>query len=150
MLPPKQPLPLVFLTCACSEPADNKDVMLFSRSARTPPSFNAIPFVIGLSGPCRTVRRSGFALSRHASLLLTAATSAVLAFIRRTEFPLSVHGRSTAQVEPLAAALELCARKWTNLGLAPELQQLLSDCHRKFHAWGQLLRPLLPLTSGSP
>jgi hypothetical protein len=73
----------------------------------------------------------------------------VLAFIRRTEFPLSVHGRSAARVEPLAAALELCVRKWTNLGLAPELlQQLLCDCHRKFHDWSQLLRSLLPLTSG--
>ena len=70
-------------------------------------------------------------------LLLTAATSAVLAFIRRTEFPLSVYGRSAARVEPLAAALELCVRKWTNLSLAPELlQQLLCDCHWEFHAWG--------------
>ena len=49
----------------------------------------------------------------------------------------------------LAAALERCVRKWTNLGLAPELlQQLLCDCRRKFHAWGQLLRSFLPLTSG--
>jgi hypothetical protein len=34
-------------------------------------------------------------------LILTPATSAVLAFIRRTEFPLSVYGRSAARVEPM-------------------------------------------------
>jgi len=95
-------------------------------------------------------------------LVLTAATSDVLAFIRRTTFPLSVYRRSAARVwpivrqqvnrrisrfgvplheiniyrryttemlkafrtetgEPLAAALELCLRKWANLGLAPAL-----------------------------
>jgi hypothetical protein len=50
--------------------------------------------------------------------------------------------------EPLAAALELCVRKWANLGLAPELlQQLLCDCHRKFHAVGHQLpkpKPIAP------
>ncbi|HTW93103.1 MAG TPA: hypothetical protein VMH22_15545 [bacterium] len=122
-------------------------------------------------------------------LLLTAQTDAVLAFIRRTEFPLSVYRRSAARVwpmvreqinrrisqfgvpvheiniyrryttemlrtfrtktgEPLAAAIELCIRKWTNLGLAPELlQQLLCDCHQKFHAVGHQLpkrKPIAP------
>jgi hypothetical protein len=109
---------------------------------------------------------------------LTAEARDVLAFIRRTEFPLSVYGRSAARVwpmvreqvdrrvsrfgvpvhevnvyrryvtemlkafrtetgEPLAAALEICLRKWTNLGLKPELlEQLLCDCHQKFHATG--------------
>ena len=124
---------------------------------------------------------------RH--LLLTAQTDAVLAFIRRTEFPLSVYGRSAARVwpmvreqvnrrisrfgvpvheiniyrrytfemlkafrtetgEPLAAALELCVRKWANLGLEPELlQQLLCDCHQKFHAVGHQMpkrKPIAP------
>jgi hypothetical protein len=116
---------------------------------------------------------------RHLSL--AAQTDAVLAFIRRTEFPLSVYGRSAARVwpmvrgqvdrrissfgvpvhevniyrryvtemlkafrtetgEPLTRALELCVRKWTNLGLEPELlQQLLLDCHTKFHATGHQL-----------
>jgi len=115
------------------------------------------------------------------SLDLTAQTCDVLAFIRRTEFPLSVYRRSADRVwpmvreqvnrrissfgvplheinihrmyatemlkafrtetgEPLAAALELCVRKWANLGLAPELlQQLLCDCHQKFHACGHQL-----------
>jgi len=114
-------------------------------------------------------------------LVLTPATRDVLAFIRRTTFPLSVYGRSAARVwpmlreqvnwrisrfgvpmhevniyrrytaemlkafrtetgEPLAAALELCVRKWANLGLAPELlQQILCDCHQKFHACGHQL-----------
>jgi hypothetical protein len=58
MLPRGRPLPLVFLTCARSEPADNTDVTLIFRFVRTPPSFNAIPFVI---------RPSDFGLSRHAS-----------------------------------------------------------------------------------
>ncbi|MCX6841214.1 MAG: hypothetical protein NTX53_02870 [candidate division WOR-3 bacterium] len=35
------------------------------------------------------------------ALLLTAQTDAVLAFIRRTEFPLSVYGRSAARVWPM-------------------------------------------------
>ena len=122
-------------------------------------------------------------------LLLTAQTDAVLSFIRRTEFPLSVYGRSAARVwpmvreqvnrrvsrfgvpvheiniyrryttemlkafrtetgEPLATALELCVRKWVNLGLEPELlQQLLCDCHRKFHAVGHQMpkrKPIAP------
>jgi hypothetical protein len=34
-------------------------------------------------------------------LVLTAATSDVLAFIRRTTFPLSVYGRSAARVWPM-------------------------------------------------
>jgi hypothetical protein len=121
------------------------------------------------------------------SLLLTAQTDAVLAFIRRTEFPLSVYGRSAARVwpmvreqverrisrfgvpvheiniyrryttemlkafrtktgEPLAATLKLCVRKWANLGLAPELlQQLLCDCHQKFHAVGHQMPRRKPL-----
>ena len=125
--------------------------------------------------------------------VLTSATGDVLAFIRRTEFPLSVYGRSAARVEPmvreqadrrisrfgvpvhevniyrryvtemlkafrtetgepLAAALEICVRKWTNLGLEPELlQQLLLDCHRKFHATGhQLPRPKPLLQAKKP
>jgi hypothetical protein len=118
---------------------------------------------------------------------LTAETRNVLAFIRRTEFPLSVYGRSAGRVwpmvrgqvskrissfgvpvhevnmykryvtellkafrtetgEPLAAALELCARKWSNLGLAPVLlQQLLCDCHQKFHAVGHQMPKRKPL-----
>jgi hypothetical protein len=125
---------------------------------------------------------------RH--LVLTAATGDVLAFIRRTEFPLSVYGRSAARVwpmvreqvnrrisqfgvpvhevniykryaaemlkafrtetgEPLAAALELRVRKWTNLGLAPELlQQLLCNCHQKFHAVGHQLPKRKPIAPG--
>jgi hypothetical protein len=128
-------------------------------------------------------------------LSLTAPTDAVLAFIRRTEFPLSVYGRSAARVwpmvreqvdrrisrfgvpvhqvniyrryvaemlkafrtetgEPLAAALELCVRKWTNLGLETELlEQLLIDCHRKFHATGHQppkRRPIVPATKPGP
>jgi hypothetical protein len=96
------------------------------------------------------------------SLVLPSEVRDVLSFVRRTEFPLSVYGRSAARVwpmvreqvnrrisrfgvpvhevniykcyaaemlkafrtetgEPLAAALELCVRKWANLGLAPEL-----------------------------
>jgi hypothetical protein len=126
---------------------------------------------------------------------LTAAARDVLASIRRTEFPLSVYGRSAARVEPmvreqvdqrisrfgvpvhevniyrcyvtemlkafrtetgepLAAALEICVRKWTNLGLQPELlQQLLIDSHRKFHATGHQLpraKPLLPAKKPGP
>ena len=122
-------------------------------------------------------------------LLLTAQTDAVLAFIRRTEFALSVYGRSAARVwpmvreqvnrrisrfgvpvhevniyrryvaemlkafrtetgEPLAVALELCVRKWANLGLSLELlQRLLCDCHQKFHAVGHQLpkpKPVAP------
>jgi hypothetical protein len=129
------------------------------------------------------------------SLDLTAQTRAVLAFIRRTTFPLSVYRRSAARVwpmvreqvnrrisrfgvplreinihrryttemlkafrtetgEPLAAALELCVRKWGNLGLAPELlQQLLCDCHQKFHACGHQLprrRPIVPEKKPGP
>jgi hypothetical protein len=81
-------------------------------------------------------------------LILTPATGGILAFIRRTEFPLSVHGRSAARVEPLAAALELCVRKWANLGLVPELlQQILCDCHQKFHACGHQLPRRKPLVS---
>jgi len=123
------------------------------------------------------------------SLVLTPEARDVLAFIRRTTFPLSVYGRSAARVwpmvreqvnrrisrfgvpvheiniyrryaaemlkafrtetgEPLAAALELCVRKWANLGLAPELlQQLLCDCHQKFHACGHQLPRRKPLVS---
>jgi hypothetical protein len=122
-------------------------------------------------------------------LNFTPETRDVLSFIRRTEFPLSVYGRSANRVwpmvreqvnrrisqfgvpvheiniykryavemlkafraetgEPLATALELCLRKWANLGLAPELlQQLLCDCHQKFHACGHQLprrRPIAP------
>jgi hypothetical protein len=126
---------------------------------------------------------------RMRPLILTAATGDVLAFIRRTEFPLSVYGRSAARVwpmvreqvnrrisrfgvpvhevniykryavemlkafrsqtgEPLAAALVLCMRKWANLGLAPELlQQILCDCHQKFHACGHQLPRRKPLVS---
>jgi hypothetical protein len=128
-------------------------------------------------------------------LLLTPQTDAVLSFIRRTEFPLSVYGRSAGRVEPmvrgrvskrisrfgvpvhevniyrryvtemlkafrketgepLAAALELCVRKWANLGLAPELlQQLLCDCHQKFHAVGHQMpkrKPLAPESKSRP
>ena len=126
---------------------------------------------------------------------LEAETRNVLAFIRRTEFPLSVYGRSAGRVwpmvrgpvskrissfgvpvhevnmykryvtellkafrtetgEPLAAALELGVRKWSNLGLAPGLlQQLLCDCHQKFHAVGHQMpkrRPLVPETKPGP
>jgi hypothetical protein len=126
---------------------------------------------------------------------LTAEARDVLAFIRRTEFPLSVYGRSAARVwpmvreqvnqrisrfgvpvhevniyrryvaemlkafrtetgEPLARALELCVRKWTNLGLEPELlQQLLCDCHRKFHSTGHQMpraKPLVPAKKTGP
>ena len=122
-------------------------------------------------------------------------TRDVLAFIRRTEFPLSVYGRSAGRVwpmvrgqvskrissfgvpvhevnmykryvtellkafrtatgEPLAAALELCVRKWSNLGLAPELlERLLRDCHQKFHAVGHQMpkrKPLVPETKPGP
>jgi len=122
-------------------------------------------------------------------LVLTAATGDVLAFIRRTTFPLSVYGRSAARVwpmvreqvnrrisrfgvpihevniyrrytaemlnafrtqtgEPLATALALCIRKWANHGLAPELlQQILCDCHQKFHACGHQLPRRKPLVS---
>jgi len=126
---------------------------------------------------------------------LTAETRNVLAFICRTEFPLSVYGRSAGRVWPmvrdqvskrissfgvpvhevnmykryvtellkafrtetgerLAAALELCLRKWSNLGLAPELlEQLLCDCHQKFHAVGHLTpkrKSLVPETKSGP
>jgi hypothetical protein len=126
---------------------------------------------------------------------LTAEARDVLAFIRRTEFPLSVYGRSAARVwpmvreqvdrrisrfgvpvhevniyrryvtemlkafrtetgEPLAAAIEICVRKWTNLGLRPELlEQLLCDCHRKFHATGHQMpraKPLVPAKKPGP
>jgi hypothetical protein len=126
---------------------------------------------------------------------LEAETRNVLAFIRRTEFPLSVYGRSAGRVwpmvrgqvskrissfgvpvhevnmykryvtellkafrtatgEPLAAALELCVRKWSNLGLAPELlQQLLCDCHQKLHSVGRQMprrKPLVPETKPGP
>ncbi len=122
---------------------------------------------------------------RH--LGLTAQTDAVLAFIRRTEFPLSIYGRSAGRVwpmvrgqvgkrissfgvpvhevnmyrryvtellkafrtqtgEPLAATLELCVRKWSNLGLASELLQLLLfDCHQKFHSVGHQMPKRKPL-----
>jgi hypothetical protein len=128
-------------------------------------------------------------------LVLTATTGGILAFIRRTTFPLSVYGRSAARVwpmvreqvnrrisrfgvpvhevniyrryttqmlkafrtetgEPLAAALELCVRRWANLGLAPELlQQILCDCHQKFHACGHQLprrKPLVTKTKPGP
>jgi hypothetical protein len=56
--------------------------------------------------------------------------------------------------EPLAAALEMLLRKWTNLGLQPELlQQFLIDCHRKFHATGHQLpraKPLVPAKKPGP
>jgi hypothetical protein len=56
--------------------------------------------------------------------------------------------------EPLARALELCVRKWTNLGLQPELlQQLLLDCHRKFHSTGHQMpraKPLVPAKKPGP
>jgi hypothetical protein len=123
------------------------------------------------------------------SLVLTPEANDVLAFIRRTTFPLSVYGRSAARVwpmlreqvnrrisqfgapaheiniyrrytaemlrafrtetgQPLAAALVLCMRKWANLGLAPELlQQILCDCHQKFHACGHQLPRRKPLVS---
>jgi hypothetical protein len=126
---------------------------------------------------------------------LTAEARDVLAFICRTEFPLSVYGRSAARVElmvreqvnwrisrfgvplhevniyrryvaemlkafrtetgePLAAALEICVRKWTSLGLEPELlEQLLLDCYRKFHATGHQMperRPLVPAKKPGP
>jgi hypothetical protein len=129
------------------------------------------------------------------SIELTAETRNVLAFICRTEFPLSVYGRSAGRVwpmvrgqvgkrissfgvpvhevnmykryvtemlkafrtetgEPLAKALELCVRKWANLGLAPELlQQLLCDCHQKFHAVGHQMpkrKPFVPATKPGP
>ena len=129
------------------------------------------------------------------SLSLIPEARDVLSFIRRTEFPLSVYGRSAGRVEPmvrgqvskrisqfgvpvhevniyrryvtemlkafrtqtgepLAAALELCVRKWANLGLAPDLlQQLLCDCHRKFHAVGHQMpkrKPLVPETKPGP
>jgi hypothetical protein len=48
--------------------------------------------------------------------------------------------------EPLAEELELCIRKWANLGLAPELlQQLLCDCHQKFHAVGHQMPKRKPI-----
>jgi hypothetical protein len=51
--------------------------------------------------------------------------------------------------EPLAAALELCVRKWTNLGLVPELlQQLVCDCHQKFHAVGHQMPKRKPIAPG--
>jgi hypothetical protein len=126
---------------------------------------------------------------------LETETRDVLAFIRRTEFPLSVYGRSAGRVwpmvrgqvskrissfpvpvhevnmykryvaellkafrtetgKPLAQALELCLRKWSNLGLAPKLlEQLLCDCHHKFHAVGHQMpnrRPLAPETKPGP
>jgi hypothetical protein len=126
---------------------------------------------------------------------LTAETRSVLAFIGRTEFPLSVYGRSAGRVwpmvrgqvskrissfgvpvhevntykryvtellkafrtetgEPLAQALALCVRKWSNLGLAPELlEQLLCDCHQKFHAVGHQMpkrKPLAPESKSRP
>ena len=126
---------------------------------------------------------------------LTAETRDVLAFIGRTEFPLSVYGRSAGRVwpmvrgqvskrissfgvpvhevnmykrcvtellkafrtetgEPLAAALELGVRKWSNLGLVPELlEQLLCDCHQKFHSVGHQMpkrKPLVPETKPGP
>ena len=126
---------------------------------------------------------------------LTAETRNAFAFIRWTEFPLSVYGRSAGRVWPmvrgqvskrissfgvpvhevnmykryvtellkafrtetgerLAAALELCLRKWSNLGLAPELlEQLLCDCHQKFHAVGHLTpkrKSLVPETKSGP
>jgi hypothetical protein len=34
-------------------------------------------------------------------LVLTPATGGILAFIRRTTFPLAVYGRSAARVEPM-------------------------------------------------
>ena len=128
-------------------------------------------------------------------LNLTPETRDVLSFIRRTEFPLSVYGRSAGRVwpmvrgpvskrissfgvpvhevnmykryvtellkafrtktgEPLAAALELGVRKWSNLGLAPELlERLLCDCHQKFHAIGHQMpkrKPLVPETKPGP
>jgi len=60
----------------------------------------------------------------------------------------------TKTSEPLAQALELCIRKWTNLGLQPELlQQLLLDCHRKFHSTGHQMpraKPLVPAKRPGP
>jgi len=126
---------------------------------------------------------------------LEAQTRDVLAFIRRTGFPLSVYGRSAGRVwpmvrgpvskrigsfgvpvhevnmykryvtellkafrtetgEPLAQALALCVRKWSNLGLAPELlERLLCDCHQKFHAVGHQMpkrKPLVPESKSRP
>lgn len=126
---------------------------------------------------------------------LEAETRNVLAFICRTEFPLSAYGRSAGRVwpmvrgqvskrissfgvpvhevnmykryvtellkafraqtgEPLAVALALCVRKWSNLSLAPELlEQLLCDCHQKFHAVGHQMprrKPLVPETKSGP
>jgi hypothetical protein len=126
---------------------------------------------------------------------LGSETRDVLAFIRRTEFPLSVYGRSAGRVwpmvrgqvskrissfpvpvhevnmykryvaellkafrtetgKPLAQALELCLRKWSNLGLAPQLlEQLLCNCHQKFHAVGHQMpsrKPLVPETKPGP
>jgi hypothetical protein len=56
--------------------------------------------------------------------------------------------------EPLAAALDLCVREWANLGLAPELlQQILCDCHQKFHACGHQVprrKPVVPRTKPGP
>jgi hypothetical protein len=56
--------------------------------------------------------------------------------------------------EPLAAALELGVRKWSNLGLAPELlERLLCDCHQKFHAVGHQMpkrKPLVPESKSKP
>ncbi|MBN2466317.1 hypothetical protein JXD38_11920 [candidate division WOR-3 bacterium] len=128
-------------------------------------------------------------------IALTAEARDVLAFICRTQFPLSVYGRSAARVwpmvreqvdwrisrfcvpvhevniyrryvaemlkafrtetgEPLARALEICVRKWTNLGLEPELlEQLLLDCHKKFHATGHQMpktEPLAPAKKPGP
>jgi hypothetical protein len=136
-----------------------------------------------------------FAVPAMRTLNLSPEVRDVLSFIRRTEFPLSVYGRSAGQVwpmvrgpvskrissfgvpvhevnmykryvtellkafrtqtgEPLAAALELGVRKWSNLGLAPELlQQLLCDCHQKFHAVGHQMpkrKPLVPETKPGP
>ena len=53
--------------------------------------------------------------------------------------------------EPLAKAIELTLRKWTNLGLAPELlQELLGDCFLRFEQQGYAMPGVKPLTRGEP
>jgi hypothetical protein len=52
----------------------------------------------------------------------------------------------TRTQEPLVHELEQAIRKWTNLGLKPELLQLiLCDCHLKFHNAGNQMKPKRPL-----
>jgi hypothetical protein len=76
-------------------------------------------------------------------LLLTAATSAVLAFIHRTEFPLFVHGRSAARVEPSNSFSVTATGSST-----PAATNCRSPSRQTLRPLkGQLLRSLLPLTS---